>query len=305
MSLTVIKHIICELTGYRPGTVDVSQGDRGSRAVSCRLMENGAAWVIPEGATARVAYTLPDGTEGLYDRRPDGSPMWEISKNIITVELADQLMAQAGMVQMSILIIGPEGGQLATWPIRVMVIADSPARLTVPEAMPPYGAGFAGKIFFGGEDGTVTPLIPGEGVEIVRQEDGSFVLVAYGGAGGGITEEKDPTVSEWAKQPQKPTYTAEEVGALPKDTKIPGKTSDLTNDSGLVDERWVQRYVAEHPEVHVGPEPPVDGSMLWVDTDDESDDLDPLDDYYTKKQTDNAIKNYVDAALGVIENGAY
>ena len=94
MSFTVIKHIICELTGYRPGTVDVSQGDRGSRAVSCRLMENGASWIIPEGATARVAYTLPDGTEGLYDRRPDGSPMWEIAKNIVTVELADQLMAQ-------------------------------------------------------------------------------------------------------------------------------------------------------------------------------------------------------------------
>lgn len=28
-------------------------------------------------------------------------------------------------------------------------------------------------------------------------------------------EEKDPTVPEWAKQPEKPTYTAEEVGAQP------------------------------------------------------------------------------------------
>lgn len=164
--MNVIKHIICELTGYRPGTVDVSQGDRGSRAVSCRLMENGAPWMIPEGATARVAYTLPDGTEGLYDRRPDGSPMWEIAKNIVTVELADQLMAQAGMVQMSILILGPEGGQLATWPIRVMVIADSPARLTVPEAMPPYGAGFEGRLFYGGPGGVATPLELGPGLEI-------------------------------------------------------------------------------------------------------------------------------------------
>ena len=234
--MNVIKHIICELTGYRPGTVDVSQGDRQSRAVSCRLMESGAPWMIPEGATARVAYTLPDGTEGLYDRRPDGSPMWEIAKNIVTVELADQLMAQAGMVQMSILIIGPEGGQLATWPIRVMVSANKAARLTVPEEMPPYGVGFAGKIFFGGEDGTITPLGIGDGVEIVRQEDGTFVLVASGGSGGGggITEEKDPTVSAWAKQPQKPTYTAQEVGAMPAGTKIPGKTSELTNDAGFV-----------------------------------------------------------------------
>ena len=181
--MNVVKNIICELTGYRPGTVDVSQGDRGSRAVSCRLMENGASWMIPEGATARVAYTLPDGTEGLYDRRPDGSPMWEIAGNIVTVELADQLMAQAGMVQMSILILGPEGGQLATWPIRVMVIADNAARLTVPEAMPPYGAAFEGKLFYGGPVGVVTPLELGPGLEI---RNGALTLkFAAGGNGSG------------------------------------------------------------------------------------------------------------------------
>ena len=33
------------------------------------------------------------------------------------------------------------------------------------------------------------------------------------GGGGGITEETDPTVPSWAKQPEKPTYTAAEVGA--------------------------------------------------------------------------------------------
>ncbi len=34
-------------------------------------------------------------------------------------------------------------------------------------------------------------------------------------------KETDPTVPDWAKQPQKPTYTADEVGALPADTVIP------------------------------------------------------------------------------------
>lgn len=52
--------------------------------------------------------------------------------------------------------------------------------------------------------------------------------------GGGITEETDPTVPDWAKQPNKPAYTADEVGALPASTKIPSKTSDLTNDSGFI-----------------------------------------------------------------------
>ena len=47
-------------------------------------------------------------------------------------------------------------------------------------------------------------------------------------------EENDPTVPQWAKQPEKPAYTAEEVGALPNTTKIPSKTSELTNDSGFL-----------------------------------------------------------------------
>lgn len=43
---------------------------------------------------------------------------------------------------------------------------------------------------------------------------------------GGIVEENDPTVPEWAKQPQKPSYTAQEVGALPADTVIPAPVTD-------------------------------------------------------------------------------
>lgn len=53
-------------------------------------------------------------------------------------------------------------------------------------------------------------------------------------------KETDPTVPDWAKEPQKPTYTAEEVGALPADTNIPTKTSELENDSG---------YLTEHQDI--------------------------------------------------------
>ena len=42
--------------------------------------------------------------------------------------------------------------------------------------------------------------------------------------------ETDPTVPDWAKQPEKPTYTAEEVGALPADTQIP---TELPNPAAL------------------------------------------------------------------------
>ena len=47
---------------------------------------------------------------------------------------------------------------------------------------------------------------------------------------GFITTETDPTVPSWAKASTKPSYTASEVGALPDDTDIPSKISDLMND---------------------------------------------------------------------------
>ncbi len=47
-------------------------------------------------------------------------------------------------------------------------------------------------------------------------------------------------VPEWAQKPEKPSYTAGEVGALPADTKIPIKVSELENDSG---------YLTEHQDV--------------------------------------------------------
>lgn len=45
---------------------------------------------------------------------------------------------------------------------------------------------------------------------------------------------KSDELADWAKQQNKPTYTAEEVGALPDTTVIPSKTSDLQNDSGFL-----------------------------------------------------------------------
>lgn len=48
--------------------------------------------------------------------------------------------------------------------------------------------------------------------------------------------EKDPTIPQWAKQPNKPSYTAQEVGALPSDTKIP-------SIKGLASETYVKNYV--------------------------------------------------------------
>ena len=82
--------------------------------------------------------------------------------------------------------------------------------------------------------------------KVFVNDNGSFKQISVSNlmkqAPSGVTKETDPTVSEWAKQPTKPSYTAEEVGALPVGTKIPTKISDLTNDSG---------YLTQIPEEYV------------------------------------------------------
>lgn len=61
-------------------------------------------------------------------------------------------------------------------------------------------------------DGEPFPEMPASVTEqiLARLED---VEQNGGGSGGGIPRETDPTVPDWAKQPEKPKYTAAEVGA--------------------------------------------------------------------------------------------
>lgn len=68
-------------------------------------------------------------------------------------------------------------------------------------------------------------------------EIGKYVDTGVSARGSGeMGDEIDPTVPEWAKQPTKPKYTAEEVGALPRDTEI------ITSE-------YVKTYVDEQTEI--------------------------------------------------------
>ena len=63
-------------------------------------------------------------------------------------------------------------------------------------------------------------------------------------------DETDPTVSEWAKQPQKPAYTAQEVGALPATTHIPSTADDVNAEpSGAVSQHNVSD--AAHSDIRL------------------------------------------------------
>ena len=183
----ITKHIVAELTGYKLHTMDVSQGDRRSRQIRLRLLENGIPWSAPEGARVVVSYQLPDGTPGSYDTMPDGSPAGAVERNVVTAQLADQLTTQAGAADISVVLLGSEGQQLAMWPVRLRVVG--PEKLTIPENLPALGAGYEERLLFGGEGGVLQPLEIGTGLYI---EDDTLHAKGGSGGGGGYVASDEP-----------------------------------------------------------------------------------------------------------------
>lgn len=103
------------------------------------------------------------------------------------------------------------------------------------------------------ETGTTTTLSPAESAtsEVVRNGEDSNGNPSYkinlgipkgrdgaGGSGGGVADSVDWSnvlnKPSWVNSTTKPVYTASDVGALPSNTTIPSKTSQLQNDSGFV-----------------------------------------------------------------------
>lgn len=146
--------------------------------------------------------------------------------------------------------------------------------------------------------------------------------------------ETDPTVPEWAKQANKPTYTAAEVGALPANTVIPTvptNVSAFTNDAGYLTSHqnldnyatksYVEQVVAgietgalKRRVVSVLPSPAsgIDENTIYMVANSGSGD-DVYDEYlYVNNKwerigssavdlVDYATKNYVDNAVSSIE----
>ena len=76
--------------------VDMVEGDQYTRQLELSLLCGGESWEIPEDVHAAVRFRKPDGTGGEYDSLPDGSPAWSASGNVLTVELAPQVLSCPG-----------------------------------------------------------------------------------------------------------------------------------------------------------------------------------------------------------------
>lgn len=103
-----------------PVRTDAVQGDTATRALQMLLYSQGKAWEVPADVTVRVRYRRPDGTGGVYDTLPDGSPAWAVSGNAVTLVLVPQMLSAAGPVQVQAeLLSGTDS--LATFALRLDV----------------------------------------------------------------------------------------------------------------------------------------------------------------------------------------
>lgn len=123
------SEILIELT--EPGAplpvVHVGWGDQYSRKIQLRLYENGLPYTPPAGTTCAVAWkgSQPAGlgrTGDIYNtiQEADGTTRsaCTIEGSTLTVELSDQLCRAGKEVQLSVLLIGPDGSVANVWPIR-------------------------------------------------------------------------------------------------------------------------------------------------------------------------------------------
>lgn len=85
--------------------VDMMQRDQYVRQIELELYCGTDVWEIPKDIHSIICYQKADGTGGTYDTVPDGKRAWTVSGNILTVDIAPQVLTCAGPVRMAVDIL--------------------------------------------------------------------------------------------------------------------------------------------------------------------------------------------------------
>lgn len=230
----------------KPGVTPILhavQSDCYSRNVEIAMYSGGLPFTVPEQAAAVIRYRKSDGKGGEYDTLPDGTPAWKGRGNILTIALAPQVLTAPGSVALSVSLM--EGESLLTvFPIHIAV-------------QPVAAAQFAeSENYF-----NITGLLPapagaktGQYLQVAAVNgEGRVTAVAAvdlpAGPGGYAQAETDPTVPDWAKQPRKPEYNAQEVGADAAGTAAAAITAHNEDALAHAD---IRQLISRLPEPETG-----------------------------------------------------
>ena len=100
--------------------IDVVQDDKYSRDLAISLYSLGKPWAPGQDADAVIRYAKSDGTGGVYNLLPDGTPAWRIEGNLVTIALAPQVCTAAGQVDL-VVSLKTEKAQLSSFLIELNV----------------------------------------------------------------------------------------------------------------------------------------------------------------------------------------
>lgn len=286
-----VKHFVTlYLTAQQVVSIPAVQRD-GARLMVASLMEGADPWEVPEGVSIGVGYTLPDKTEGYYDRLEDGTTAAMAAGNLVSVVLAPALTAQAGTTKLSLILRQGER-QVATFPLQMRV--QKAVGRVMGEAVTPQKDGFDGKLYYGGPGGILLPLGLGDGVRVETLEDGTVVLVSEGGGPAGAA----PTV----------TVAQTETGATITATDSNGTSvAQIRNGAdGAPGERGPQGPQGEQgPQGPAGPAGADGQDGAQGPAGPQGPQGDPGDDYVLTDEDVQEITAEVLAALPVWTGGAY
>lgn len=121
------KIAIDMVRGGNTQAIRAMQGDANTRQIAISLFENSVPWIIPDGASASIAFeNLKDGHGGWYDKLPDGTDALSVDGNSVTAILAPAVLSSDGDVRVSVVFQDENLNQIATFGFSV-VVEESPA----------------------------------------------------------------------------------------------------------------------------------------------------------------------------------
>lgn len=109
--------------------VDMVQRDQYVRKLMIELYCGGERWEIPADVHPIICYQKADGTGGEYDTLPDGRRAWSAEGNVLTVEIAPQMLTAPGPVRMAVDILQGDA-KLSTFTVMLYVQKAIPLGLT-------------------------------------------------------------------------------------------------------------------------------------------------------------------------------
>ena len=106
--------------GVQP-IVYAKQNDSQTRFIAASLFANGHPFSVPDGVVAMFRAGKPDGTACFYDSNETGTPAITIEGNLVTVELAEQVLTAPGNVQAEINFYTAGGEKLTSFSFAIQV----------------------------------------------------------------------------------------------------------------------------------------------------------------------------------------